>query len=206
MKKKLFIFFVIIVSFFSIYFWKDSDVSSSLALKEKEIKYNGNNLRVSIDGNTSETLPVSGSYYLASYSCKSSNTTLKWDRTNYKLIVDNDGKSSGVSCYLDFQSNPKLNNMPVGSYVKYVGNNGCTGKSCEGQNANYVNDTDMGYCGHSNYKFHDNGWRIAYIENGSAHLISGGATDCLCTSSDGNSSTSSCSGSSLYGTDLYKHY
>ena len=190
MKRKLFIFFIIIVSFFSIYFWKDSDVSSSLALKEKEIKYNGNNLRVSIDGNTSETLPTSGSYYLASYSCKSSNTTLKWDRTNYKLIVDNDGKSSGVSCYLDFQSNPKLNNMPAGSYVKYVGNNGCTGKSCEGQNANYVSDTDMGYCYDSGNHFIVNGWRIAYQKDGSAYLISAGSPECMCTSKDGIAGTS----------------
>ena len=190
MKKKLFILFIIIVSFFSVYFWKDSDVSSSLALKEKEIQYNGNNLRVSIDGNTSETLPTSGSYYLASYSCKSSNTTLKWNRTNYKLIVDNDGKSSGVSCYLDFQSNPKLNNMPAGSYVKYVGNNGCTGKSCEGQNANYVSDTDMGYCNDSNYRFIVNGWRVAYQKDGSAYLISAGSPECMCTNSDGTSGTS----------------
>ena len=190
MKKKLFIFFVIIVSFFSVYFWKDSDVSSSLALKEKEIQYNGNNLRVSIDGNTSETLPTSGSYYLASYSCKSSNTTLKWNRTNYKLIVDNDGKSSGVSCYLDFQSNPKLNNMPAGSYVKYVGNNGCTGKSCEGQNVNYVSDTDMGYCSSSGYRFIVNGWRVAYQKDGSAYLISAGSPECMCTSKDGTAGTS----------------
>ena len=193
MKKKLFIFFIIIVSFFSIYFWKDSDVSSSLALKEKEIKYNGNNLRVSIDGNTSETLPTNGSYYLASYSCKSSNTTLKWDRTNYKLIVDNDGKGSGVSCYLDFQSNPKLNNMPAGSYVKYVGNNGCTGKSCEGQNAYYVSDTDMGYCYDSNGLFIVNGWRVAYQKDGSAYLISAGSPECMCTSKDGTAGTR-CSG------------
>ena len=190
MKKKLFILFIIIVSFFSVYFWKDSDVSSSLALKEKEIQYNGNNLRVSIDGNTSETLPTSGSYYLASYSCKSSNTTLKWNRTNYKLIVDNDGKSSGVSCYLDFQSNPKLNNMPAGSYVKYVGNNGCTGKSCEGQNANYVSDTDMGYCYSSDHRFIVNGWRVAYQKDGSAYLISAGSPECMCTSKDGTAGTS----------------
>ena len=190
MKKKLFILFIIIVGFCSIYFWEDRDVSSSLALKEKEIQYNGNNLRVSIDGNTSETLPTSGSYYLVSYSCKSSNTTLKWNRTNYKLIVDNDGKSSGVSCYLDFQSNPKLNNMPAGSYVKYVGNNGCTGKSCEGQNANYVSDTDMGYCYDSNSRFIVNGWRVAYQKDGSAYLISAGSPECMCTSKDGTAGTS----------------
>ena len=190
MKKKLFIIFIIVVGFCSIYFWKDRDVSSSLALKEKEIKYNGNNLRVSIDGNTSETLPTSGSYYLASYSCKSSNTTLKWDRTNYKLIVDNDGKSSGVSCYLDFQSHPKLNDMLVGSYVKYTGNNGCTGKSCEGQNANYVSDDDMGYCDNSSNRFIVNGWRVAYQKDGSAYLISAGSPECMCTNSDGTAGTS----------------
>ncbi|MDY4996506.1 MAG: hypothetical protein SO108_02195 [Bacilli bacterium] len=83
-----------------------------------------------------------------------------------------------------------LSDMAIGSYVKYVGNNGCTGKSCRGQNANYVSDTDMGYCYNSNYKYNANGWRIAYIKDGTAYLISAGSPECVCTDSSGTAGTS----------------
>ena len=86
-----------------------------------------------------------------------------------------------------------LSDMAIGSYVKYAGNNGCTGKSCKGQNANYVSDTDMGYCYNSSYKYNTNGWRIAYIKDGTAYLISAGSPECVCTDSSGNVGTS-CSG------------
>ena len=159
----------------------------------KVVSYNGNILRISIDGVSADTLPTSGDYYLANYDCKSSNTVLTWDRVNYQLKVSNGNKKGGVSCYLDFQTNPKLSDMEVGSYVSYLGNNGCTGSACSGQNANYVSDTDMGYCSSSNYKFIVNGWRIGYVKDGSAYLISAGSPECMCTSSDGTSSNSSCS-------------
>ena len=83
-----------------------------------------------------------------------------------------------------------LASVEPGSYVKYIGNNGCTGKSCEGQNANYVSDTDMGYCSNSNYKFNANGWRVAYVKDGSAYLTSAGSPECMCTSKDGTVGTS----------------
>jgi hypothetical protein len=51
----------------------------------------------------------------------------------------------------------------------------------------------MGYCGSSS--FFVNGWRIAYINNGSAYLISAGASECLCTNSDGTNSNILCSSS-----------
>lgn len=74
-----------------------------------------------------------------------------------------------------------LNSVAVGSYVAYTGNNGCTGNACNGQNANYVSDTDMGYCNISNEKFDVTGWRVGYIENGKAHLVSAGAPECVAT-------------------------
>ena len=83
--------------------------------------------------------------------------------------------------------NTKLSEVAPGSYVKYTGNNGCTGKSCEGQNANYVSDTDMGYCGNSSYKFNANGWRVAYVKDGTAYLTSAGSPACMCTESSGTS-------------------
>ena len=86
--------------------------------------------------------------------------------------------------------NSKLSDATVGSYVKYTGNNGCSGKACEGQNANYVNSSNMGYCSNSNYKFNASGWRIAYVSNGTAYLTSAGSPECMCTDSSGNAGTS----------------
>ena len=83
----------------------------------------------------------------------------------------------------------KLSEVAPGSYVKYTGNNGCSGKSCEGQNANYVSDTDMGYCYNPDYKYNANGWRVAYVKDGTAYLTSAGSPECMCTSSDGTAGT-----------------
>lgn len=173
----------------------------------KSVIYNGNKLRVSIDGVVASTLPVEGNYYLVDYDCSNVNTKVFWNKENYTLSVSNGNKKGGVSCHLDFQSNPKLSDMPVGSYVKYTGNNGCSGNSCLGQNANYVNDNDMGYCGSSTlpYKYYANGWRIAYISNRNAHLISGGATDCMCTDSKGLLSSKGCT-SNLDEANINKHF
>ncbi len=167
-------------------FHKDSSNMSKVVL------YQGNNLMISIDGNSSSTLPTSGNYYLVRYDCKSKDTVLEWNRGTYQLNVSNSNKKGGVSCFLDFQSNPKLADMSQGSYVAYTGNNGCIGEACTGQNANYVSDTDMGYCYSSHSKFIVNGWRLAYSKGGSPYLISAGAPECMCTSSDGTSSSTSC--------------
>ena len=98
----------------------------------------------------------------------------------------------------------KLSEADPGSYVKYTGNNGCSGKSCEGQNANYVSDSDMGYCSDSNYKFNKNGWRVAYSKDGTAYLTSGGAVECICTSSDGVAASACTSAESTSATP--KHF
>ena len=76
-----------------------------------------------------------------------------------------------------------------GSYVKYVGNNGCSGNACSGQNANYVSVSNMGYCYSANYPFNVNGWRVAYINDSSAYLISAGSPECIATSSSGGISS-----------------
>ena len=87
-------------------------------------------------------------------------------------------------------STGKLSSAHPGSYVKYTGNNGCSGKACEGQNANYVSDTDMGYCKGSDYKYNANGWRIAYIKDDTAYLTSAGSPECMCTNSNGTAGKS----------------
>ena len=88
--------------------------------------------------------------------------------------------------WLEQKWNFPLNEVEVGSYVKYIGNNGCAEESCRGQNANYVDDTDMGYCNNSSYKYIVNGWRVEYINGNYPYLISAGSPECLCTSSAGN--------------------
>lgn len=98
------------------------------------------------------------------------------------------GIDEGEYWFLEYEeivNYPLLSEMPVGSYVAYTGNNGCDTTdvggwtSCSGKNANYVDETDMGYCHDSNYKFNVNGWRIGYVNGGSAHLVASGSTDCL---------------------------
>ena len=159
---------------------------------------------ITIDGVDSDNLPTSG-YYSMTSSCNM-GSDLSWDPLS-KTITYNSGSYVNDECTLTFTSStdyPLLSEMPVGSYVKYDGANGCEGNSCSGQNANYVSDTNMGYCYNSDNKFTVNGWRIGYVEDDSAYLISAGATDCMCTNSDGTTSSSSCS-SYLTAEEIEKH-
>ena len=145
----------------------------------RTVIYNGSKLLVSIDGNDSDKLPSSGNYYLVSYKCGSNSTHIDWDNDNYKLSISNGSRDAGVACSLKFESKPLLSLVKVGSYVKYIGNNGCNSLACEGNNANYVDDDDMGYCGSMDNKYITNGWRVAYVLDGSAYLVSAGAVDCI---------------------------
>ena len=88
---------------------------------------------------------------------------------------------------------PLLSEVEAGSYVRYIGNNGCTGDSCSGVNAN--SSTSNGYCHDSGGIFTSSGWRVAYTDSIGAYLISSGAPECLCTNSDGTSSNTSCTDS-----------
>lgn len=85
--------------------------------------------------------------------------------------------------------------VSAGDYVSYTGSNGCSGNACSGQNANYTSDSSMGYCynskNESTYQFSVNGWRIGYISDGIAYLISAGAPECLATSVDGETAGTS---------------
>ena len=88
---------------------------------------------VNVDGENVSKLPSSGQFYLASYDCNNKNTVVSWDRDENKLVVSNENKKGGISCYLDFQSTPALSSMKVGSYVEYVGDNGCSSNLCHGE-------------------------------------------------------------------------
>ena len=148
---------------------------------------------VTIDGEESDYIPTSGYYSMSSSCTKAGNNTLTWDPLS-KTITYPGGSNLNDECSLSFTTStdyPLLSEMPVGSYVKYTGTNGCDGKSCEGQNANYVSDTNMGYCSSSSYQFYVNGWRIGYKENGSAYLVSAGAPECVRTYIDSKSTSTS---------------
>ena len=122
------------------------------------------------------------------------------DTCYYRFVVyidgtmdnSNDMMNGSLKSFLklsSYEKNMYLSDVQAGSYVAYTGNNGCSGEACNGQNANYVSDTDMGYC-NSSYKFTVNGWRVGYISDGTAYLVSAGAPTCLCTNSDGTVDTS----------------
>ena len=86
-----------------------------------------------------------------------------------------------------------LNTIEPGRYIYYVGNNGCGDYSCSGRNANYVDDTDMGYCNSASNKFTVSGWRLAYVNDDIPYLVSAGAPECMSTDQAGNISTAASS-------------
>ena len=161
---------------------------------------------ITIDGKSSNSLPTSG-YYTMTSSC-TRGSTLSWEPLS-KTITYEAGSKIADACSLTFTSStnyPKLNTMPVGSYVKYVGKGGTVGStsvacqtnggassstasaeteapnSCSGQNAREDLDTSgytYGYCYSANYKYYTTGWRIAYIDsNNKPVIISAGSPEC----------------------------
>ena len=70
-----------------------------------------------------------------------------------------------------------LNKVNPGSFVSYTGTNGCEGKSCQG--------VTKSSCSNSDYKYGLSGWRVAYVKDSTAYLVSAGAPECLCTLSNG---------------------
>ena len=173
-----------------------TEVVSRLKVNGKVSDYSDADIQVTsitVDGENSKSIPTDGYYTMSSTCTKGSSLT--WDGYS-KTITYGKGSKIGDSCSLVFSSatsSKLLNTVEVGSYVKYTGNNGCSGKACEGQNANYVDDNDMGYCSEDSPGFIVNGWRIAYIKDGSAYLVSAGSPECMCTGKDGTAGTS-CSG------------
>ena len=166
----------IVVIFIISYFVYHYDYDS---LTNKYVKYDGNDLLISIDGVNSKKLPDSGNYYLTRYKCGSHSTKISWDRVNRVLNVSNGSNGSGVACNLTFESKPKLSSMASGSYVSYTGNSGCSGASCNGVNVNFVNNDDMGYCFSSDNKYVVSGWRVFYTADDTAYLVSAGSLECV---------------------------
>ena len=160
---------------------------------------------ITIDGETSNSLPTSGYYNMSSSCAKGSD--LSWDPTS-KTITYNSGSYINDTCILTFTKNinyPLLNTMPVGSYVAYTGSGGMVGNkkvscqiggnassstasaeteapnSCSGQNAREDLDTSgytYGYCSRTHDKYYTTGWRIAYIKDNKPIIVSAGSPEC----------------------------
>ena len=84
--------------------------------------------------------------------------------------------------------NPYLyEEVSIGDYIAYTGNNGCTGNQCSGWNANQVSTTSVtkfGYCyaidvmgSSGNYVGY--GWRVLYKTSDSVYIISAGSPECV---------------------------
>lgn len=132
---------------------------------------------VSVDANTTNTFKfivyIDGSMY--------NNSNMMESSMNSNLVVGD----------CDSTINKYLSGVLPGSYVVYTGTNGCPEGHCDGTNANYVSDTNMGYCSSSAYKFSVNGWRVGYVKDGSAYLVSAGAPECIRTYGESKSSSTS---------------
>ena len=193
------IIFVFIVCLYFCFFSKTNE--------QILVNYNGNSLRVSVDGTSVSALPTTGIYYLVSYSCDNDKTEVTWDNDNYELVVSNGKDGGNIACDLIFRSNPLLSEMPVGSYVAYEGKGGTVGttsvackkngsasssaakdetespNSCLGQNAREDLDDSgytYGYCCDAIHKYYTTGWRIAYIDEitNKVAIISAGSPEC----------------------------
>ena len=161
-----------------------------LGNKEKLLEYSNMKLAITVDGNTSDSLP-SANYFLVNYSCNNSDTKLIWDRSNGSINTLVNGLTD--TCDLEFKSVPKLNELvSIGDYISYTGNNGCSGTSCQGHNANQDSDTTnytYGYCYDSDLKYYTYGWRVAYIKDNSVYIVSAGSPECVTSTADDSTTT-----------------
>jgi len=91
-----------------------------------------------------------------------------WIRDGVTDMSMTEGKSLKYKLEVELTDEKTLSlaRMKQGDYVAYTGNNGCSGSACSGTNAT---------CAGGN----NHGWRIAYIENNQAYLISAGSPECL---------------------------
>ena len=127
-----------------------------------------------------------GLYDLSNYKCKNSSS-VTYDPYTKMLTY-----SKPDDCDLEFttKSNPLLKDIVnIGDYIEYTGNNGCSGISCRGHNANQDNDTThytYGYC--QSGRFYTYGWRVAYIKDNSVYIVAAGSPECV-LSTDSNSTT-----------------
>ncbi len=180
----------------------DVNVISRVSTKIKKV--DGADIHISsivIDGKDSKYMPVDG-YYDMKYVCKM-GSNLSWDTMTSSLHYQS-GSYMGDSCDLNFTtSNNKyyIKDVSVGSYVNYVGNNGCVGTACHGENANYHNQFNQGYCSSEDNHFAMSGYRVLYVKDDTAYLVSAGSPECICIHD--NKASSKCDNSIDHVEDVF---
>lgn len=123
------------------------------------------NLKIENNSNANVTLDVFVNYGLSSGGDLILEQNQQWFLEKYDVIP--------------------LNEVTPGSYVTYIGNNGCEENNCSGENANYISETEKGFCKNPDYQFDSDGWRVAYTKDNTAYLISAGSPECLATDETG---------------------
>ena len=158
------------------------DISVISRVKVKSVTFENHDVKISkitIDGVDSKNLPVSGIYDMSAVCEKGSHVT--WDNFTDSLVFSK-GSFGGDTCSLNFVKGSQkvyLKDAKVGSYVKYAGNQGCSGDGCFGKNANYVDEYSMGFCDSDRFHYTYNGFRLAYVKEETAYLVSAGAPECV---------------------------
>ena len=70
-----------------------------------------------------------------------------------------------------------LNEVKLGSYISYVGDNECDKDNCNGNNASYTDD-NLGFCKNESDRYQFKGWRLLYIKDLAPYIISAGSPEC----------------------------
>ena len=86
--------------------------------------------------------------------------------------------------FLNQKWNFPLSEVQKGSYVEYVGSNGCIEGQCDGKLINPNQVDSYGFCGNEEYTYQTDGWRVAYVRKGITYLVSAGAVECIQEISD----------------------
>ena len=130
-----------------------------------------------------------GFYDLSNYKCKNGATV------TYNPYTKMLSYSKLDDCDLEFttKSSPLLKDIVnIGDYISYTGNNGCSGTSCQGHNANQDSDTTnhtYGYCHTSSFRYYTYGWRVAYIKDNSVYIVAAGSPECVSGTKDDSTTT-----------------
>ncbi len=157
------------------------DINIISRASTKVINFENPDVKVSsitIDGVESKYLPVNDFYDMTAVCEKGSQVS--WD-TFSKSLIYNSESYVGDSCSLNFVKSSKsfyLRDVAAGSYVQYVGNRGCSGNACNGENINYSDEYSLGYCGSDEFHYAYSGFRVAYVKDNTAYLVSAGAPEC----------------------------
>lgn len=135
-----------------------ADTKNNVVREGVIVKANSN---VTIDVKIYISDKISNSEVGKNFSAKLSINGIAVSSSN---VVDN---SNLVSDY------ELLSSMDTGSYVDFLDN------TVNFNNANYIDEVNMGYCFNINNKYKFNGYRLLYVKDGISYLVSAGANYCF---------------------------